>query len=80
VKKGRFDAAFIDANKKSYDTYYEAALRLTRPGGLVVLDNTLRRGRVADANDRDADILALRTLKHEDCDGRASGSGASTNC
>jgi predicted O-methyltransferase YrrM len=36
--------------------------RLTRPGGLVALDNTLRRCRVADANDLDADTLALRTL------------------
>ena len=60
--KGEFDLAFIDADKTSYDAYYEAALRLTRPGGLVVLDNTLRRGRVADANDLDADTLALRTL------------------
>ena len=43
-------------------TYYEAALRLVRPGGLIVLDNMLRRGRVADQNDSDADTVALREL------------------
>ena len=50
VKAGpdQFDFAFIDADKPGYDAYYEAALRLVRPGGLIVLDNMLRRGRVAD--------------------------------
>lgn len=60
--RGRFDLAFIDADKTNYDDYYEAALKLIRPGGLIVLDNTLRRGRVADPNENDADTLALRTL------------------
>jgi O-methyltransferase len=58
----QFDFAFIDADKTAYDTYYEAALRLVRPGGLIVLDNMLRRGRVADPNERDADTVALREL------------------
>ena len=60
--KDRFDLAFIDADKTGYDTYYESALRLVRPGGLIVLDNMLRRGRVADLADTDDDTVALRTL------------------
>jgi caffeoyl-CoA O-methyltransferase len=42
------DFAFIDADKGGYPTYYEMILRRLRPGGLIVVDNTLRRGRVAD--------------------------------
>ena len=58
----QFDLAFIDADKTGYDAYYEGTLRLVRPGGLVVLDNMLRRGRVADPNETDADTVALREL------------------
>lgn len=58
----QFDFAFIDADKPAYDAYYEATLRLVRPGGLIVLDNMLRRGRVADPNENDADTVALRRL------------------
>jgi predicted O-methyltransferase YrrM len=57
-----FDLAFIDADKTGYDAYYEAALRLVRPGGLIVLDNMLRRGRVADPRDGEADTVALRNM------------------
>jgi caffeoyl-CoA O-methyltransferase len=45
---GTFDFAFIDADKTGYDDYYERTLQLLRPGGLMVLDNMLRDGRVAD--------------------------------
>jgi len=58
----QFDFVFIDADKTGYDAYYESAHRLVRPGGLIVLDNMLRRGRIADQNERDADTLALRKL------------------
>ena len=57
---GAYDFAFIDADKTSYLAYYERLLKLLRPGGLVVADNTLWSGRVADPQDRDADTLALR--------------------
>jgi caffeoyl-CoA O-methyltransferase len=59
---GRYDFAFIDADKPSYDTYYELLLKLLRPGGLIALDNTLWSGHVADPNNRDPNTLALRAL------------------
>lgn len=57
-----FDLAYIDADKEGYDGYYEWALRLVRPGGLIVLDNMLRRGRVADPNEGDSNTVATRKL------------------
>jgi predicted O-methyltransferase YrrM len=59
---GRFDFAFIDADKTGYDGYYESALRLVRPGGLIVFDNMLWGGAVADPRVRDADTRAVRAL------------------
>jgi caffeoyl-CoA O-methyltransferase len=58
---GRFDFAFIDADKASYDCYYERCLRLLRPGGLIVLDNVLWSGDVARPS-TDTDTLALQAL------------------
>jgi predicted O-methyltransferase YrrM len=57
---GSFDLAFIDADKVNYLGYYERVLRLLRPGGLAVVDNTLWSGRVADPEVADADTVALR--------------------
>jgi O-methyltransferase len=57
-----FDFAFIDADKSGYGVYYEAALALVRPKGLVVIDNTLFFGRVADPASQDPDTLAIRAL------------------
>ena len=59
---GSFDFAFIDADKPAYDAYYEACLRLVRPGGLIALDNMLWHGSVADANDHEATTEILRAL------------------
>ncbi|MFL6620031.1 MAG: class I SAM-dependent methyltransferase [Povalibacter sp.] len=61
-ESGTYDYAFIDADKPSYDIYYERVLQLLRPGGLVLIDNVLWSGQVADANAEDADTVALRTL------------------
>jgi predicted O-methyltransferase YrrM len=61
-EEGRFDFAFIDANKDNYDAYYERALRLLRPGGLIVIDNVLWGGWVADARRKDPETAALRAL------------------
>lgn len=57
---GQYDLAFIDADKTHYLEYYERVLRLLHPGGLVVVDNTLWSGRVADPAVIDADTVALR--------------------
>jgi predicted O-methyltransferase YrrM len=57
-----FDFAFIDADKERYADYYEAALQLLRPGGLITVDNSLWNGRVADPAARDADTLAIRAF------------------
>jgi O-methyltransferase len=57
---GRYDFAFIDADKTAYRAYYESCLRLLRAGGLIAVDNTLWSGRVADPGAVDADTVALR--------------------
>jgi len=61
-RAGTFDLAFVDADKTNYDAYYEACLRLVRPGGLILVDNVLWGGKVADSAVRDADTKALRAL------------------
>jgi predicted O-methyltransferase YrrM len=58
----QFDLAYVDADKKLYDEYYERALSLVRPGGIVALDNVLWGGAVADPDDDDRQTLVLRTL------------------
>jgi len=59
---GTFDLAFIDADKPNYDAYLEGCLRLVRRGGLIVIDNVLWSGRVADPSDTDESTLAIRAL------------------
>jgi caffeoyl-CoA O-methyltransferase len=61
-ESGTFDFAFIDADKESYDTYYELCLQLIRVGGLIAIDNALWSGRVADAKCMDSDTVAIRNL------------------
>lgn len=58
----RFDIVFIDADKESYAAYYEGALRLLRPGGLVLIDNTLWGGAVVDRERNDPDTVAIRAF------------------
>jgi predicted O-methyltransferase YrrM len=62
---GSFDFAFIDADKENYDAYYEACLRLLRPGGLIAVDNVLWSGSVADASVTDAETEAIRALNRK---------------
>ncbi len=62
ANEGPFDFAFIDADKPGYDAYYERCLRLVKTGGLIVLDNMLLSGRVADPADMDVSAAALRAL------------------
>ncbi|OON80141.1 O-methyltransferase [Streptomyces tsukubensis] len=58
----RFGLVFIDADKANYPRYYELALRLVRPGGLIVVDNTLFFGRVLDPGAQDADTAGVRAV------------------
>jgi len=60
-----FDFAFIDADKKNYDMYYEYCLELIRPGGLIAIDNVLWDGAVADESVDDVDTVAIRTLNNK---------------
>lgn len=57
-----FDMMFIDADKVSYDKYYELGLQLVRPGGVILIDNVLWGGSVADPADQDEDTVAIRAL------------------
>ena len=57
-----FDLAFIDADKTGYDAYYELCLQLLRPGGMMLIDNMLWGGSVADPSNTEADTAALRAL------------------
>jgi predicted O-methyltransferase YrrM len=61
---GRYDFAFIDADKANYDGYYERCLQLVRPGGLIAIDNVLWSGRVA-AESTDEDTVALQRLNRK---------------
>ena len=66
---GTYDYAFIDADKANYDAYYERVLQLSRPGGLILIDNVLWSGRVADPAASDPDTTAIKQLNaklHQD--------------
>lgn len=57
---GKFDFVFIDADKANYAKYYDRAVELVRPGGLVAIDNVLWYGRVIDPAENDIDTVAIR--------------------
>lgn len=59
---GTFDFVFVDADKTNYNTYYELCLQLVRPGGLILIDNTLWSGKVVDASVQDDDTKAIRAI------------------
>ena len=60
-----YDFAFVDADKSGYDGYYERLLRLVRPGGLIVFDNTLWSGRGREQDAGDEDTQALQALNRK---------------
>jgi predicted O-methyltransferase YrrM len=57
-----FDYAFIDADKENYQAYFERCLQLVRTGGVIVVDNVLWDGRVADPANNEVDTLAIRAF------------------
>ena len=59
---GHYDIVFCDGDKQEYPEYLAEALRLLRPGGVVVFDNALWHDRVADPAQRDAETVAIREL------------------
>jgi len=60
--EGPFDLSFIDADKSNNPEYFSWALKLSRPGALIVVDNVVREGRVIDAKSRDVNVLGVRRL------------------
>lgn len=72
LKEGRndsFDMAFIDADKENYPIYYDRLMQLVRPGGLILADNVLWDGAVADPENQSASTKAIRAfnaLVHRD--------------
>ena len=58
----RFDFAFIDADKENNEAYLMACIDLVRVGGVIVIDNIARAGRVIDANDTEASVLGTRKV------------------
>ena len=61
-EEGRYDFAFIDADKENYLVYYENVLSLLRTGGVLLIDNVLWGGSVANPGKNDDDTNAIRTL------------------
>jgi len=59
---GPFDLIFIDADKENNPNYFDWSMKLTRPGSLIVVDNVVRRGAVADAASADPEIRGTRAL------------------
>lgn len=59
---GTYDFAFVDADKENYLGYYERAVELLRPGGVLAVDNTLWSGKVADPSVTDAGTVAIRAV------------------
>jgi caffeoyl-CoA O-methyltransferase len=62
---GSFDFAFIDADKRNYAGYYDSALALLRPGGLIAADNVLWDGNVVNPADTDPDTEAIRAFNRK---------------
>ena len=63
-ERGPFDLVFIDADKPTTPDYFKWALKLSRPGGLIITDNVVRKGALADVNSTDASVRGMRRF-HE---------------
>jgi predicted O-methyltransferase YrrM len=62
LRDAAYDVVFVDADKSAYAVYYEQAVRLLRPGGVVAFDNALWHDRVADPAQHDSETTVLREL------------------
>jgi predicted O-methyltransferase YrrM len=72
-QRGSFDFAFIDADKVNYGNYYDRAMVLVRPGGLIAIDNVLWDGDVINASKTDDDTEAIRAFNCKlQADGRVT--------
>ena len=60
LKNNKFDMVFIDADKMNYKEYYERSLKLVDKGGLIIIDNVLWHGEVADKNNLDRYTVNIR--------------------
>jgi predicted O-methyltransferase YrrM len=60
--EGPFDLIFIDADKENNAGYFQWALKLSRPGGVIIVDNVVREGKVADPDSADEDALGVRRM------------------
>jgi predicted O-methyltransferase YrrM len=64
-ERGTYDFVFVDADKPGYDGYYERALELLRPGGVIACDNALLEGGVIDPENHTADVVAMRAFNRK---------------
>jgi len=60
--EGPFDFFFLDANKDGYPDYFRWAVKLSRPGSVIVADNVVRDGKVADPKSTDAMVLGVQKM------------------
>jgi predicted O-methyltransferase YrrM len=78
-RRGPFDFIFIDADKQNIPTYFEWALKLSRPGTVIVVDNVVRDGAVVDAESTDASVQGVRRFVEQlAADSRASSTAIQT--
>jgi predicted O-methyltransferase YrrM len=78
-RRGPFDLIFIDADKQNIPTYFEWALKLSRPGTLIVVDNVVRSGAVIDADSPDPSVQGVRSfIEILGAESRASGTAIQT--
>ena len=57
-----FDLVFIDADKNNYLDYYEKSLKLSRSGGIIIIDNTIWKGKVLNTNDNSSSTKSIKSL------------------
>jgi predicted O-methyltransferase YrrM len=78
-RRGPFDLVFIDADKPNIPVYFEWALRLSRPGTLIIVDNVVRSGAVIDSDSTDPSVQGVRRfVELLGAESRASGTTIQT--